>query len=147
MRSIVVIDDSKDIHRLIRSAFTEEPWRVHSAHRGSEGLDIAASHAADLVLLDVDLPDMNGFDVCRHLKADSRTSRTSIIFLTSASASDEKICGLQLQAADYMTKPFDAQELRVRTRSALRIKTIMDMMPTCIVNFPSREDFGVPKCL
>ena len=141
-QTIVIIDDSADIHRLARSAFAPESWNLQSAYSGSDGLVMATSQCADLVLLDVDLPDINGFDVCRHLKAHPNTSCTSVIFLTAASSSDEKNCGLELQAADYVTKPFDPAELRVRVRNALRTKKLLDLIPKCVMDFQSMEASG-----
>jgi two-component system, cell cycle response regulator len=138
MQSVVIIDDSEPIHKLVRSAMAEEPWRIHSAYNGVQGLEMAASHDADLVLLDVDLPDMNGFDVCRHLKAEPICSRASVIFLTASCTSDEKICGMELLAADYVTKPFDPGELRARVRSAIRTKSILDVIPLGLLDFHSR---------
>jgi two-component system alkaline phosphatase synthesis response regulator PhoP len=135
MQNIVIIDDSRDIHAIVRSEFTEEPWNIHSAYTGGQGLAMASLCAADLILLDVDLPDLNGFDVCRHLKADTAMARTSVIFLTASATSDERICGLQLGVADYLTKPFDLAELHLRVRSALRIKGILDVVPECVIDF------------
>ena len=129
MPSIIIIDDSRDIHRLVRSAFVDESWQIRSAYSGSEGLMMATALAADLVLLDVDLPDLNGFDVCRHLKADLSTSRAAVIFLTASSSIDERVCGLQLEAIDFVTKPFEPAELCIRAKSALRIKSMLDAIP------------------
>jgi putative two-component system response regulator len=119
-QSILIIDDSKDIHRLIRSALQEEPWRIESAYDGPEGLELAAAGKFDLILLDLDLPSMNGFEVCRHLKADPFTSGAAVIFLTTLSGTDERACALKLGAADYMTKPFDSENLKNRIGQELR---------------------------
>jgi DNA-binding response OmpR family regulator len=124
MKKIVVIDDSPDMHRLIRSIFASEPWEIYSAETGLTGLKLAAELPADLVLLDVDLPDMNGFDVCRHLKSDPASAGAAVIFLTGAHSSDERVCGLQLKAADYVTKPFEPAELQLRVGSALQFQNI-----------------------
>jgi DNA-binding response OmpR family regulator len=121
-QSILIIDDSKDIHRLIRSALEEEPWRIESAYDGPAGLEMAAAGRFDLILLDLDLPSMNGFEVCRHLKADPYTSGATVIFLTTLSGTDERACALKLGAADYMTKPFDSENLKTRIGQELLTK-------------------------
>ena len=119
-QSILIIDDSTDIHRLIRSALEEEPWQIESAFDGPQGLEMAAAGRFDLILLDLDLPSMNGFEVCRHLKADPYTSRAAVIFLTTLSGTDERACALKLGAADYLTKPFDGENLKTRIGQELR---------------------------
>jgi len=82
----------------------------------------------DLILLDTDLPDLKGFEVCRLLKADPATMIIPIIFLTGASSTEEKIKGLHLGALDYLTKPFDAAELLLRVGASLRIKSLLDLL-------------------
>jgi|SRR5580658_5629282 DNA-binding response OmpR family regulator len=145
--SILIIDDSKDMHRLIRAAFAEEPWRVESAYSGSEGLKMASDDPPDLVLLDIDLPDMNGFDVCRHLKADRFACRASVIFISTSNGADEKVCGLKLKAVDYVTKPFEPAELRVRVETALQVKSMLDTIPIWLTHGQSiKESSNVNDC-
>ena len=127
--SVLIVDDSKFIHELVRSHLADENYMFHSAFAGSAGIDVAICCEPDLILLDVDLPDMNGFDVCRHLKANPATANSAVIFLTASTSPDEKVCGLALKAADYITKPFDGSELEVRVRSALRVKRLLDLLP------------------
>jgi DNA-binding response OmpR family regulator len=126
--TILIIDDSNDIHRLIRSALSTDPWHVRSAYTGSQGLDIAAAGGIDLILLDVDLPDMNGFDVCRHLKAEPIASQASVVFLSTLSTIDAKACALSLKAEDYVTKPFDPADLEHRIQATLRMKHLLDIV-------------------
>jgi diguanylate cyclase (GGDEF)-like protein len=89
---------------------------------------MAAALSPDLVLLDVDMPEPNGFEVCRRLRLIESLGNTPIIFLTSASSTEEKIRGLELGAVDYITKPFDPAELRARVRAALRLKFMIDLL-------------------
>jgi DNA-binding response OmpR family regulator len=126
---VLLIDDSKSIHPLVKAHLADEPLIVHSAYEGESGLAIAHTLSPDLILLDVDMPGMNGFDVCRLLKADPETAEIRIVFLTAADSIDEKICGLDLQAVDYITKPFDPAELSARVRAALRTKVLLDLLP------------------
>ena len=88
----------------------------------------AREHAPDLVLLDVDMPGMSGFDVCHAMKADAGLCRIPVIFLTGSGSAEDKDRGLDLGAVDYVTKPFDAFELRARVRAALRTKHLQDML-------------------
>jgi len=128
IQTVLIIDDSLPIHTLIREQFVGEPCHFLSAFTGTEGLAIAELERPDLVLLDVDLPDINGFDVCRHLAALPAMRNTPVVFLTASASPDEKVCGLQLEAADYITKPFDPSELHLRIRSVLRTGRL-DVVP------------------
>jgi diguanylate cyclase (GGDEF)-like protein len=127
-QEILVIDDSPAIHALLKARLKSEPVNLHFAAGGAEGLQMAQTLAPDLILLDVDMPDPNGFEVCRRLKLNEELANTPIIFLTGAGTTEEKIRGLELGALDYITKPFDPAELRARVRAALRLKFMMDLL-------------------
>ena len=126
-QSILIIDDSPAIHTLLHARLRDEPVALHSANSGDEGLAMASSLAPDLILLDVDMPDPNGFEVCKRIKGDPKLAATPIIFLTGAATTDQKIQGLELGAMDYITKPFDPAEC-ARVRGALRLKFLMDLL-------------------
>jgi two-component system cell cycle response regulator len=127
-QKILIIDDSPAIHTLLHARLRDEPVALHSAHSGDEGLLMASALLPDLILLDVDMPDPNGFEVCRRLKGDPKLAATPIIFLTGAATTEQKIQGLELGAMDYITKPFEPAELRARVRGALRLKFLMDLL-------------------
>jgi DNA-binding response OmpR family regulator len=131
--TILIVDDSPAIHQLVASHFEREPWHICSAYTGTEGLAMAATRGAEVVLLDVDLPDMNGFEVCRHLGEEAPDA--AVIFLTASASVDEKVCGLHLGGVDYVTKPFEAAELVERVRNSLRTKRLLDLVPV-----PARGD-------
>jgi diguanylate cyclase (GGDEF)-like protein len=95
---------------------------------GTDGLEAATRENPDLILLDVDMPDLSGFDVCRILKADVRLGMTPIIFLSGSDNRESKVRGLDLGAVDYVTKPFDSYELQARVRAALRTKRLQDLL-------------------
>jgi diguanylate cyclase (GGDEF)-like protein len=101
---------------------------MHFALEGETGLDMAARLRPDLILLDIDMPQPDGFEVCRRLKADPNTVGIPVIFLTGDTSTEKKIKGLELGATDYITKPFDAAELRARIRATLRAKYLMDLL-------------------
>lgn len=127
--NILIIEDYKAVHDLIRSHLVDEPYDFLSAYDAVSGIAMAKSAAVDLVLLDLDLPDINGFDVCRELKADRETAGVAVIFLTASTGLDEKDVGMSLDASDYITKPFEPRELSLRIRSALRVKRLLDQLP------------------
>jgi diguanylate cyclase (GGDEF)-like protein len=127
-QTVLAIDDTKDIHDLLRLRLRGEGVLLHHAQDAEEGLAMARTLVPDLVLLDVDMPRMNGFDVCKQMKSDPTLAGVPIIFLTAASDVDDKVAGLDLGAVDYVTKPFNTAELRARVRAALRTKRYQDML-------------------
>jgi len=119
---VLLIDDSRDIHPLVKAILSEEPVDVSSATDAKYGLTLAASVRPDLILLDVDMPGMDGFEVCKQIKSNPATAACPIIFLTAHSQSNEKVHGFALGAVDYVTKPFNPSELVARVRSSLRTR-------------------------
>ncbi len=124
-QQILVIDDSEIIHPLVKTILAEEAADVHSATDPGVGLTLAATICPDLILLDIDMPGMDGFEVCKRLKANPATTKCAVIFLTSHSAANEKVRGFGLGAADYVTKPFNRSELLARVRASLRTTQVL----------------------
>jgi two-component system cell cycle response regulator len=122
-KTILVIDDSVPLHKLIRAQLEPDDLRLKSAHDGESGLAAAAKFRPSLILLDVDLPRLDGFEVCKRLKANSITSDIPVVFLTANPMVAEKVKAFGLGAADYITKPFKAVEFRARVRAALRVRS------------------------
>lgn len=127
-QKLLIIDDSPDIHELVTIWLADQSLEFFSSSTGIQGVEEAARILPDLILLDVDLPDLDGFEVCRRLKADDRIGTIPVVFLTGASSSEEKLRGLELGAIDYIVKPFDPAELRARVRAALHTKRLMDLL-------------------
>jgi diguanylate cyclase (GGDEF)-like protein len=125
---ILVIDDSKAMHGLLQARLNTEPLELHFSLDGEAGLAAAISLLPDLILLDIDMPQPDGFAVIRRLKSEPRTHNIPVIFLTGDTSTEQKIKGLELGATDYITKPFDAAELRARIRATLRAKYLMDLL-------------------
>jgi diguanylate cyclase (GGDEF)-like protein len=119
-KQILLIDDSKAIHQLLTSLLAEEPVKIHSAFDAEFGIGLAASLRPDLILLDVDMPVVDGYETCRRLKSTAETASLPIIFLTAKASTEEMVRGLDLGACDYVTKPFKLSELLSRVRAALR---------------------------
>ncbi len=118
--TLLIIEDDLDTSEMLRVYFEAQGYRVVTAITGRDGLDKCRSDPPHLILLDVRLPDLDGFEVGQQLQDDVRTSRLPVIFITERRGRDDRIAGLKLGAIDYITKPFDVQELRLRVRNALR---------------------------
>jgi len=125
---ILLIDDSPDVVAIAKARLTRDNYEVICAVDGKSGLSAAASEKPDLILLDVELPDMSGFEICRLLKSDPELSMIPVIFLTGSTNTTDKVKGLDLGAVDYVLKPFDSFELSARVRAALRTKHLQDLL-------------------
>ena len=117
---IAIIEDEKDIVELVRYNLRKEGIEVVGFGRGREGLDYVRRNNVDLVLLDVLLPDFDGFEICRALRADDRTRVLPVIFLTAKGAEIDRVVGLEIGADDYVVKPFSPRELVARVKAVLR---------------------------
>jgi diguanylate cyclase (GGDEF)-like protein len=124
-QQILVIDDSDKIHPLVKAILAGEPVDIQSATDPQYGLLLAQSIRPDLILMDVDMPGMNGFEACRQLKSNPATADVPVIFLTSLSDVKEKVHGFSLGAVDYVTKPFNRAELMARVRASLRTNQVI----------------------
>ncbi|SKA62918.1 response regulator [Desulfobaculum bizertense] len=118
--SILIVEDDEDILQLLSFNFESADFLVHTATDGRDGLAKAREHHPDLVLLDLMLPGMDGFAVCRELKRGSDTSEIPVIMLTARGEEVDRIVGLELGADDYVVKPFSFRELMLRVRAVLR---------------------------
>jgi DNA-binding response OmpR family regulator len=116
-QTILVIDDEKRLVSLVQSYLAQEGYRVLTAYNGQEALPIAQKEKPDLIILDLMMPEMNGYDFMR---AHRIQSDTPIIMLTAKVEDEDKIIGLELGADDYVTKPFKPRELMARVRNVLR---------------------------
>jgi two-component system, cell cycle response regulator len=128
MQTVLAIDDAPEIHRLLALRLRREDVVLHHALDAEDGLRKVRDLAPDLVLLDLDLPGVTGFDLCKRLKAEPETAAIPVIFLTAATSVFVKVVGFDLGAIDYVTKPFEAAELRARIRAALRTKRYQDLL-------------------
>lgn len=117
---ILVVDDEKNIVEAIVYNLQKAGFRTLAAHTGLRALELAQREIPDLITLDVMLPEMDGLEVCKKLRQDSRTKRIPVIMLTVKNEETEKIVGLELGADDYMTKPFSPKELVARVKAILR---------------------------
>jgi len=117
---VLVIDDEKDLIELVRYNLEKEGFQVASALNGEAGMADALRQLPDVIIIDLMLPGVDGLEVCRFLRGDSRTSRIPLIMLTAKSGESDRIVGLELGADDYITKPFSPRELIARIKAVLR---------------------------
>lgn len=124
--SLLIVDDSVPMHKLIQACLKQDPIVTRCVFDGESALTMATEWRPSLILLDVDMPHTNGFDVCRRLRANRATAHTPVIFVTADADLSDKIRALDMGAVDYITKPFKPEELRARVRAALRTKHRLD---------------------
>lgn len=119
-KRLLIIEDDVDVSEMLMAYFTCQDYDVFLAEEGAEGINLSRSKFPNLILLDVMLPDMDGFDVCKILRTTTLTKYIPITFLTQRDARADKVAGLELGADDYVTKPFDIEELRLRVQGSIR---------------------------
>jgi diguanylate cyclase (GGDEF)-like protein len=124
---ILIVEDDYDISNMLRIFFTGQGYNIEVAARGEDALEFCRRKLPDLIVLDIMLPDIDGYEVCRTLRTTTRTSHIPIIFLTQKDERSDKIAGLELGADDYITKPFDIEELKLRVRTAIRTHQRLNM--------------------
>ena len=124
VETILVVDDDKTNRSLLSIILKNAGYRVIEAEDGQDAIEKSLSAAVDLVLLDIMMPNMDGYEACRRMKEDPRTQDIPVIFLSAKSETRDKIMGLESGGADYVTKPFDKGEVLARVRSQLRIRSL-----------------------
>ncbi|MCS7247868.1 MAG: response regulator [Anaerolineales bacterium] len=116
---LLIVEDDHDIAEMLQIFFESQGYEVEIASRGGEALERTRQSLPHLIILDIMLPDLDGFEVCRTLRTHTRTSHVPIIFLTQKDERSDKLQGLELGADDYITKPFDIEELKLRVQRAI----------------------------
>jgi DNA-binding response OmpR family regulator len=117
---LLVVEDDIDIANMLKIYFTSLQYDVDVANRGRDALEKTKQVLPHLIVLDIMLPDIDGYEVCRTLRTSTRTSHIPVIFLTQKDERSDKLQGLELGADDYITKPFDIEELKLRVQGAIR---------------------------
>jgi len=117
---LLIVEDDADIANMLKIYFTGLGYDVDVAWRGSDALDKTRQVLPHLIVLDIMLPDIDGYEVCRTLRTNTRTSHIPVIFLTQKDERSDRLQGLELGADDYITKPFDIEELKLRVQGAIR---------------------------
>ncbi len=129
-QTVLIVDDAPESIALL-SSLLKDLYRVRVATNGEKALDIAFSgDPPDLILLDIMMPGMDGYEVCSHLKRESHTADIPVIFLTAKSEIEDEEKGFELGAVDYITKPISPPILLARVRTHLKLKRVMDYLKT-----------------
>ena len=126
--TVLAIDDSELIHRLLQTRLQGERLELHNATSSADGLKKAIALNPDVILLDIAMDGMNGFELLEKLKEDPRTRNIAVIFISATSEAMDRVKGLDMGAIDFISKPFDAFELKARVRSALRTQHLVKML-------------------
>jgi diguanylate cyclase (GGDEF)-like protein len=125
---ILAVDDSELMHRLLRTRLQLEQVEIHCALTGEEGLRLAAELQPEVMLLDIDLDGMDGFEVLQRLKENPRTRDIAVIFISASCETMDRVRCLDLGAVDFIPKPFEMAELKARVRSAIRVQQLLRML-------------------
>ena len=126
MESVLVVDDIAGNARLVEALLAPDGYAVRTAGDGAEALRLVRSEPPDLLLMDVMMPDVDGFEACRRIKQDPNTRLIPVVLVTSLDDTASRLRGIEAGADDFVSKPFNAPELRARVRSLLRIKSYTD---------------------
>jgi two-component system cell cycle response regulator len=124
--TVLVVDDLPPNIKLLEAKLNSEYYDVLTAKSGFEALDVVKAHAVDIILLDVMMPGMDGFETCRRLKADPHTAHIPVVMVTALSELEARVQGLQAGADDFLTKPINDMALFARIRSLVRVKIMLD---------------------
>jgi len=138
---ILIVEDNADTAEMLSAYFGAEGYDVQVAAWGREALKLCQVTVPDLIIQDIRLPDISGYDVVRELRERSRTSAVPVIFLTDRRGRHDRIAGLTLGAVDYIAKPCDMQELRLKVRNALRRASYASLVSP-VTGLPGRKVAG-----
>jgi len=116
---LLIVEDDPDISNMLRIYFGSQGYQTDVAQRGKDALEKTRAVMPHLIVLDIMLPDIDGYEVCRNLRTTTRTSHIPVIFLTQKDERSDRLQGLELGADDYITKPFDIEELKLRVQNAI----------------------------
>ena len=120
MKTVALIEDDTDLFALLKYNFENEGFRTVGSQTGKDAIELCRRERPDVVILDIMLPDSDGIDICRQLRANPELARTPVIFLTARASESDRILGLELGANDYVVKPFSVRELVARVRNQMR---------------------------
>ncbi|MBU2629903.1 MAG: response regulator, partial [Proteobacteria bacterium] len=128
---ILAVDDKPQNLQFLGKLLSDNGYEVGMAQNGQQALNFVKKNEPDLILLDIMMPDMDGYEVCRHLKADFSLRHIPVIFLTAKTDSTDIVKGFDTGGVDYVTKPFNSAELLARIRTHIELKTLKGLLPMC----------------
>lgn len=132
---LLIVEDDLDISDMLNAYFRVQGYDVYAVNWGEDGVRAASTVRPGLIILDIRLPDIDGYEVARRVRSDRKTESIPIIFLTEKRDMGDRLRGLELGADDYVTKPFDIQELRLRVRNSLR-RASQDTLTNPVTGLP-----------
>lgn len=136
--TILIVEDDLDVADMLNAYFRVQGYEVLTVNWGEDGVRSAESNAPDLVILDIRLPDIDGYEVAKRLRNSRKTQNIPIIFLTEKRGREDRLKGLEIGGDDYITKPFDIQELRLRVRNALQ-RNNQNTITNPVTNLPDGD--------
>jgi DNA-binding response OmpR family regulator len=147
-QKILVVEDDLDVADMLNAYFRVQGYEIFTVNWGEDGVRACLTSRPDIIILDIRLPDIDGYEVARRLRDNRRTADIPIIFLTEKREHSERIQGLEVGADDYITKPFDVQELRLRVRNVLH-RAEQDTLTNPVTGLPDGKlvDERVAECL
>jgi PleD family two-component response regulator len=137
-KKILIVEDDLDLAEMLSAYFKVQGYNVVNASWGEDGVRLVEEDVPDIAVLDIRLPDIDGYEVCRQIRKIRKAQNLPVIFLTEKREREDKLSGLELGAVDYITKPFDIQELRLRVRNALR-RSRMNSMVNPVTGLPEGQ--------
>ena len=147
-QKLLIVEDDLDIADMLNAYFRVQGYEVFTVNWGEDGIRACQASLPDLIILDIRLPDIDGFEVASRLRGNRRTAAIPIIFLTEKRERSDRLQGLELGVDDYITKPFDVQELRLRVRNVLR-RVKQDALTNPVTSLPDGTlvDERLNECL
>jgi CheY-like chemotaxis protein len=145
-QTILVVDDIAANRNLLSETLETKGYEVLLASNGVSALKVADRAKPNLILLDVNMPDMDGYDACRQLKKIQELAEIPVIFITANDDPESLVKGFQAGAVDYIAKPFKQEEVLMRVETHLKIHTLTRALETATRSWPSRTTNSTPKC-
>ncbi len=141
--SVLIVDDEPKNIQLLGNLLKEENYEVEFATSGKEAIEWVNSRQFDLILLDIMMPEMDGYEVCKIIKSNTYKRHIPIIFITAKTEADDIVKAFEMGGADYITKPFKAAELLIRVKMQMEMKVLRGLIPICAKCKDIRNDKGM----
>ena len=145
MATILVVDDEPINVKMLKRLLTAEGFEVIEAANGEEAIALAGRTNPDLILMDIMMPGMDGFEATRFIKAKEASRFTPVVMVTALSTMEDKVKGIEAGADDFLTKPYDTVELLARTRSLLKVKSLNDQVNSAYTRITQLNGEPVPE--
>ncbi len=131
-KTVLVVDDNPLNLYVLKKILKQDRYQPILANNGKQALQIVHQETPDLILLDINMPEMDGYEVCRRLKSNPATENIPVIFLSARTESDDIVQGFDAGAVDYVTKPFNGAELLARIKTHIEIRVLRGLLPICV---------------